>query len=120
MIYFIIGFIAITVMMVSSIFFADRKKSSQEEKYLDDRTGKFMMGLLVSIIVSFGISLSADIPNSAGLGGLLWIVGPLISGVISVLVYLIALMISIKLKVYAGWVCIVFNLATGIYLFFSA
>ncbi|WP_323758029.1 hypothetical protein [Roseivirga sp.] len=120
MIYFIIGFIAITVMMVSSIFFADKKKPSQEEKYLDDRTDKFILGLLLSTIASFFISMSADIPNSAGLGGFLWIIGPLISGFFFGFVYLIVIMISIKLKVYAGWTCITFNLATGIYLFFSA
>jgi hypothetical protein len=102
------------------MFFSDKKKPTQEEKYFDDRNAKFIMAIMLSVIVSFAISMSADIPNGAGLGGLLWIVGPLISGVISVLVYLIALMISIKLKVYAGWACIILNLATGIYLFFSA
>jgi hypothetical protein len=64
--------------------------------------------------------MSADIPNGAGLGGLLWIVGLLISGFFFGFVYLIALMPNIKLKVYADWTCIIFNLATGSYLFFSA
>jgi hypothetical protein len=64
--------------------------------------------------------MSANIPDSAGLGGLIWIFGPVISGVISSFVYLIAILINTKLKVYVGWTCIIFNLATGIYLFFSA
>lgn len=102
------------------MFFTDKKKLGHEEKYLDNQTDKFLLGLFTSTLVSFGISMSTDIPDSAGLGGFLWIVGPFVSGIICTFIYLILIMISIKIKKYAGWACISFNLATGIYLFFLA
>ena len=118
--YISIGYLTTLVLMIASLVFQDRRKRNQKEKYFDDKTAKYLMRILLSVIVSFGISMSADIPDSAELGGLIWIFGPFISGAISAWVYILALMISTKLKVYAGWACIIFNLATGIYLFFSA
>jgi hypothetical protein len=120
MTYISIGYSATLVIMVASLVFKDKRKQKEKEKYFDDNTAKFLMWILLSVIVSFGISMSADIPDAAELGGLIWIFGPFISGAISAWIYILVLMISIKLKVYAGWACIIFNLATGIYLFFSA
>ena len=116
--YFIIGYLATITLMVSRLIFSDKKKPPKQEKYFDDRTAKFIMGIMLSVIVSFAISMSANIPEGAGLGGLLWLFGPIFSGIISAWIYVFTLMISVKLKIYVGWACIIFNLATGIYLFF--
>ena len=118
--YFIIGYLATIILMVSRLIFSDKRKSPDQEKYFDDLTAKFIMGIMLSVIVSFAISMSTNIPEGAGLGGLLWLFGPIFSGIISAWVYVFAMMISVKLKIYTGWACIIFNLATGIYLFFSA
>lgn len=78
------------------------------------------MGIVLSIIVSFAFSMSADIPDGAELGGLIWIFGPLYAGGTSMFFFLVLLAISPRLKSVAGWLCIMFNLGVGAYLFFWA
>ncbi|MDQ2178881.1 hypothetical protein [Marinifilum sp. D714] len=61
------------------------------------------------------ISVSADIPDYYELGAMEWILVPLFIGMITILVYLVLLLFSRKLRLHAGIGLILFNLAVGIY-----
>ena len=93
----------------------DKRETELSKKYLTEQTITIVGGIFLSVIVSLTISLNADIPDGYGLGGLLWIFGPVFFGAISILAYLIGLLLNRKLRIYGGLVCILFNIGVGIY-----
>ncbi|WP_422008366.1 hypothetical protein [Roseivirga pacifica] len=115
------AFLIVYIVLLGLIIFVlsrNDRNAPEGEKYLDEITAKVFSGILISVVLSFVISSSADIPEGAGLGGLAWLFGPLFFGAISVFLYLFTLALFKKTKVGAGIVCVIFNIGVGVYFYF--
>ncbi|WP_305982133.1 hypothetical protein [Roseivirga thermotolerans] len=106
------------VVLIIAMVIQDRKAPAEAEKFMDDKTEKFLMGILLSVITSFALSSSASLPENSGLGGLLWLFAPPFIGGLTFFLFVLLLAFNKKLKTIIGWVCIGVNLLTGLYLLF--
>ena len=116
MLLFIIAGYCLLIGYLLKIFYSrDRLENDYKLKYLNELTFSMIGGILISIAASYKLSISADMPENIELGVLLWILGPIFFGAISILIYLVGLLVSGKLKIIGGISCILFNIGVGIY-----
>ena len=76
-----------------------------------------LLSIIISTFISFAFSINADIPDSAGLGGLMWIFGPFFIGLITIVLYLIFIFLNERLNILMGILLSAANITFGIYLF---
>lgn len=111
----IVGYFIIVAIILWELRKKDKERFEESQKVLNEKTIIITIIIFLSIIVSLTISFSADVPNSYELGGLLWIFGPIFFGAITIIAFFILLLIAPKSKIYAGVICVMFNIGVGIY-----
>ena len=108
----------IIVLLFSALVYAinkkDKKKLDEKEKGLTDSSIQLLAYTFFSIIISVIISLQADISDSSGHGGFIYIIIPVFAGVVIMFFYLISLLIIPRKKILLGVISIFLNIITGV------
>jgi hypothetical protein len=78
-----------------------------------------LLAIIISILISFVLSSFANIPSGAGLGGLMWIFGPFMVGIVTIILYLIFIALNERGNRVFGLSLSIINIVFGIYMHFS-
>jgi hypothetical protein len=87
----------------------------EQKKVFTQVNLKFLVAIFFSIFVSIWIALKADMPDSIGFGGFIYIIGPGLIGLFIMILYLIFSMIKPKWKIILGILSILLNIGIGFY-----
>ncbi|MCR9263040.1 hypothetical protein [Flagellimonas pelagia] len=82
-------------------------------KSFDEVSITFIVLIFISIIFSISIALMADISASSGHGGLIYVIGPTLVGLLLIVIYLVVLITKPQWKYIFGTAFIIANLITG-------
>lgn len=102
-----------SVMKKKSII--EKNMKAEDNKTFSQVNLKFLVAIFFSIFISIWIALKADKPDSIGFGGFIYIIGPGLIGVFTMILYLIFSMIKPKWKIILGILSILFNIGIGFY-----
>lgn len=88
--------------------------TDKSTRRFDEISITFIILIIISIIFSISIALMADIPDSSGHGGFIYIIGPGFIGLVLLLIYLVFLGPKPQWKSIAGATIIIINLIVGL------
>lgn len=109
-------FVIILFQVISAV---REMKSDNKEKAFTKSSIHLLIAVFFSILLSIGIALKAEIPASSGHGGFLYIIAPLIFGILIFVIYLAFLRISPEWKLFSGLISILMNIGIGFYFMFT-
>lgn len=75
---------------------------------------QLLFALILSVIASITIALHADIPDSSGHGGFVYLIMPAIYGLGILVLYIISLLVKPHTKFFLGVLAIVLNIGVGL------
>lgn len=104
-------FILVVVLIISAW------KHVRDEKVVKAFTAasfELLLAMFLSTIISVAIALEADIPDSSGHGGFIYIIIPAISGIGFLTLYLISLLAIPSQKFLLGVLGVILNICVGI------
>tara|TARA_R110002051_G_scaffold78683_1_gene142294 strand:+ start:1250 stop:1552 length:303 start_codon:yes stop_codon:yes gene_type:complete len=85
------------------------------EKPFTEISYTFLVLIFISIIASISIAMMADMPDSIGFGGFVYLIGPLLIGIVILVLYISMLFFKPKWKTILGTVAIIINICVGLY-----
>ena len=94
-------------------------KYHKVERIFNEISITYLILIFISILFSITIALQADISDSSGHGGLIYIIGPGLLGLLIIIFYLISLFISPKSNTILGITSIVINIIIGFIFMFT-